>query len=497
MRIQTQERLLELLTTIQDGFLYMKNIAPEYQSSLLQDCYQGIETFTTVLRQQLSPKAFSKYEETIGLLHKNHSLDCLNDKNNIYASCKTVERLSHLLKHEPEVKLEIVFMPYKISMWDCMESVWRAIQKDKGCICHVVPIPFYERNSDGSQGKLCYEGDRFPPEICVLHYMQYSTEIHKPDVIYIHNPYDGQNLVTSVLPEYYSANLKQHTRCLTYIPYFLAGPYSSTESASAFCATPGAQNADVIIAQSEAHKKAFIGCGISERKVYALGNPKVDKILKLPSNPVEIPKRWKEVGCGKKVFLYCSSLTNFLTYPKAIQSLIQNIRLLAEHDQAMVIWRPHPLMLASIHSMRSDQITEAKDLWLTIDAMPNVLIDENDDAYPSMQFCDAMISEYSSLLFQFGLSGKPVLSLNGSRSLYTRKQIAYLSLNYYDYTFLLESDDRPGTSIEDFRDMVVCGQDPNRQKRVKTLKDSLVNCNGSCGEKIHHKIKEILLKKKG
>ena len=60
----------------------------------------------------------------------------------------------------PLDKLKIAFMPYKASMWDCMESVWEAADADEECDAYVVPIPYYERNDKGGAEKLCYEGDR-------------------------------------------------------------------------------------------------------------------------------------------------------------------------------------------------------------------------------------------------------------------------------------------------------------------------------------------------
>ena len=38
----------------------------------------------------------------------------------------------------------VVFMPYKSSMWDCMESVWQAACEDSDCVPYVVPIPYLD-----------------------------------------------------------------------------------------------------------------------------------------------------------------------------------------------------------------------------------------------------------------------------------------------------------------------------------------------------------------
>ena len=116
-------------------------------------------------------------------------------------------------------------MPYKASMWDCFDSIWRAASKDKQCNVSVVPIPYYDKGSNGELCNYYYEGESLPGYVKIIHYQAYSMQIHKPDAVYIHNPYDGCNYVTSVAPEYYSKELRKHTDRLIYVPYFIAGCY--------------------------------------------------------------------------------------------------------------------------------------------------------------------------------------------------------------------------------------------------------------------------------
>ena len=61
----------------------------------------------------------------------------------------------------PEKK-EIVFLPYKASMWDSLESVYLAAKEDENCDAYVVPIPYYDKNADGSLGEMHYEGSEYP-----------------------------------------------------------------------------------------------------------------------------------------------------------------------------------------------------------------------------------------------------------------------------------------------------------------------------------------------
>ena len=128
----------------------------------------------------------------------------------------------NIIEQIPEDKIEMVFFPYKASMWDSLESVWRAAAEDPECDAYVVPIPYFERNQQGELAVMHYEGDQFPDDVPVVHYMDYNLVERKPDVAFIHNPYDQYNHVTSVHPAYYVRELKKYVRKVAYIPYFVS-----------------------------------------------------------------------------------------------------------------------------------------------------------------------------------------------------------------------------------------------------------------------------------
>ena len=57
-------------------------------------------------------------------------------------------------------KIKIAFFPYKASMWDCMDSVWKCAVKDDQCEVEVIPIPFFELNNGKNEAVECYEGEK-------------------------------------------------------------------------------------------------------------------------------------------------------------------------------------------------------------------------------------------------------------------------------------------------------------------------------------------------
>ena len=139
--------------------------------------------------------------------------------NMVQSVLPQLQALAKTLQEDADRKTVIYFLPYKSSMWDSLESVYLAAQDDPNCDAYVMPIPYYDRNPDGSLGNMHYEGDRFPADIPITDYRQVDLQAVQPDIIYIHNPYDYANYVTTIDPAYYSDKLKSYCKLLVYIPY--------------------------------------------------------------------------------------------------------------------------------------------------------------------------------------------------------------------------------------------------------------------------------------
>lgn len=215
------------------------------------------------------------------------------DKSNYKIFFKKLKKryiqIENCLKWEIPEQYEVVFLPYKASMWDSLESVWMAAKEDNRCSCHVIPIPYYGKNPDGSFRELFYEGEMYPDYVPITNYHDYNLEDIHPEVIFIHNPYDQYNYMTSVAPEYYSSKLKDQTDMLVYIPYYIMADHITDDQ----CVTMGVQNAHKVIVQSEAVRQVFLQAlkkqlrlsdqqaleaGLNH-KIVALGSPKIDRVI--------------------------------------------------------------------------------------------------------------------------------------------------------------------------------------------------------------------------
>ena len=322
---------------------------------------------------------------------------------------KSLLKAENSVKNDIKVSLEIVFMPYKASMWDSLESVWRAADEDPDCEAYVVPIPYYDRNPDHSFGKYHYEGNDYPEYVPIVYYEKYDLASRRPDVIYIHNPYDANNYVTSVDPKYYSSELKKYTECLVYIPYYTTSGGMSYAQSSC----PAYYYSDYIVIQSENYR-GFFDSLLPDKKFLPFGSPKFDRVINMCKNPPEPPLLWKKRIAGKKVYFYNTSLGGMLGYTKAFMKKVRYVfDRFKGRDDVCILWRPHPLLESTIASMRPQYMEEFAELKRYFIDNDIGIYDDTSDITMSIALSDVYIGDAgTSVTSLFGVAGKPVFVLD-------------------------------------------------------------------------------------
>ncbi len=382
---------------------------------------------------------------------------------------------------EIPAKLEVVFLPYKSSMWDSLESIWRAADADPECDARVIPIPYYDRNPDHSFAAMHYEGKDFPGYVPITHYSEYDIEINQPDIIYIHNPYDNCNYVTSVAPEYYSFELKKHTPMLVYVPYTLSGYYEERQRACLMLSAY--KHVNKVVLPTEAQKACYNPGFEYYDKFLVLGSPKIDYVLN-ELYKEEIPAEWKERCNGKKVVLVNSTIAYLLQNNNWCDRMYELLKAFDDNDNCILLWRPHPLLQATVSSMRSHIAKDYENIVKTMAEHRNVIIDTNPSVYPAMKLSDALISDYSSIALQYAFTGKPTLMTEQKASDRNEK---YVCMDYFQNYFMED-----GVTVRDFMDIVLNDRDEFRHTRIGAISAGAANSDGSCGKKIHKEIKRLL-----
>jgi hypothetical protein len=404
-----------MLATVRDGLEFALTSAGASANLVLSDCRAAVCAAGETLERELSAKRFSlRYRRRIDALREAFDilLTDIDDARAIDDAAgrifKGVSELTKELNAEKEVKKEIVFLPYKASMWDSLESIWEAARADERCHVSVVPIPYYDRNGRGDLAKRYCETELFPARAEAIAYEAFDIAAISPDIAYIHNPYDGGNLVTSVHPDCYSRELKKHVGTLVYVPYYA----SDSVPALSFAAPAAALAADILIASSEEDAAAYRRAGVRYR-IAPLGSPKTDGILRMEREKPEIPEAWAKLR-GKKVFFLNTSVASMLRWTDAyFQKLRALFDLFAERDDVALLWRPHPLTRATIGSMRPQLRAAYNALEVLVKKGRFGVIDLTPDMAVSLAISDAYIGDgASSLVYLYALTGKPLYILN-------------------------------------------------------------------------------------
>ncbi len=345
------------------------------------------------------------YEEAFCLSELQEEIIC---REKVSILVDYTDRIKVLLAEIPST-YHVVFMPYKASMWDSLESIWQACREDDRCECYVMPIPYYEFDSQTNRWIYHYDGDQFSEEIPVIHYQDYSMEQTCPDVAYVHNPYDDCNLVTRVDSKFYSGELKRYVRKLVYVPYYITSGLVPKEHLT----FPVYRHMDYMVAQSEYGKHSCSGMYYYD-KILPIGSPKLDRVIRLCREDVLIPDAWKPLLNGKKVLMLNTSIGCFLQEGSAYLQKIKRIcKVINCQSQVVLIWRPHPLLVATIRSMRPHLLAEYHSLKEYFIKNKIGVLDETSDISRAVAISDAYIGEEgTSVIYLFGAAGKPIFILN-------------------------------------------------------------------------------------
>lgn len=325
-------------------------------------------------------------------------------------------------------KKEMVFFPYKASMWDSLESIWKEAAADENCEAYVVPIPYYDKNPDGSLGQMHYEGDQYPDDVPVISWQEYDMAARRPDVAFIHNPYDDCNYVTSIHPDFYAKEIKEYADLLVYVPYFICVNNVVREE---FCVLPGTIWADRVILQSEAVRKSYIeiyhrwedsqGCrdmfGKAEEKFLALGSPKFDKVISAKREDYVLPEEWhrlmeREDGSRRKVVLYNTTLDAVLKNTEEMLAKIRSVLQIFRNQEVVLLWRPHPLFRETLKSMRRRAVEEYDEIVKQYREEGWGIFDDTSDLNRAIALSDAYYGDWSSVVELYKQTGKPIMIQN-------------------------------------------------------------------------------------
>ena len=194
----------------------------------------------------------------------------------------------------------LLFMPSLYSHWESMKGLFIEASRDDSIDCFLLPLPYYYKDGLGGCSPAQWDYALFEAELgkdnpCLLDFRNLELNQLFPDVIFINEPYDEYNLSFMVDPTFFSKNLKQYTKLLIYIPWFVTSEINLTDkedgkaivNAENYIVMPALVHSDYVILQSKGIARLYQEILIQEsgvefakyweKKLLPLGSPLYDK----------------------------------------------------------------------------------------------------------------------------------------------------------------------------------------------------------------------------
>lgn len=390
MRKKTSEKLLKCVDDILSSLEMFRNFkGNSYISSkinklcsdnmaVLEECADGVEN-----KEYL--ELLDKFKESVS-------------KINLEDAAEISKKMKELISES--VVYKVVFMPYEASMWDSLESIWMAADKDERCEALVVPITYYELDNNQNPIKKVNERNLFPKYVNAVNDEEYDLENDLPDIIYIHNPNDNTNLITRVDSRYYSWNLKKYCEKLVYVPYYkwVDGVSSTSFKSAMYYADYTVQSSDDAVKRyvdASPEYANILGMDAAsvrksmEKKLINLGSPEVDKVLSLSKDNVPMPDDWKGKVIKSRVNVVYNTTLDEIFKSKTFDKVKETLGFFKNNrDKSFVIWRPHPLMRQSLVSMLPYLVDEYDEIMSEFINSGYGVLDTNPSMHYAMFWSD-------------------------------------------------------------------------------------------------------------
>ena len=248
---------------------------------------------------------------------------------------------------------EVLFLTVGPKEWKGFESAYLSLMAEDKCDIYVVPLPVVFKDFVGhiissddeiiSQTKL----EEYPEELLIYLWTEYDIALHRPDRIYIQNPYDNENPCLTIPEQYYAQNVRQFTKELIYIPPFKTAEFGREDytdicNLKHYVSAPGVVYADRVMVQSENIRERYIERlvefageetrNVWERKLEVAGADEngccIDKVQadneSLPENVSKQEKETASYAHGKKKLLYLIGLNELSEHKETLMDRVKD-----------------------------------------------------------------------------------------------------------------------------------------------------------------------------
>jgi hypothetical protein len=368
-------------------------------------------------------------------------------------------------------RVRVGFLMQHPQGWTGFESVWRSMRDDPAFEAVVYAAPYDhpyapEGGRDAVYPFLEKEG---------VPYVRWDA---KPmtedfaDVLFVQNPYD----ITRPEP-LRTPNLLRHVARLAYIPYGLEIGGGGENAANQFNQILQ-QTAWAWFARSPRHRDMIARhCDAGGAHVVVTGHPRMDMYRNL--RELSPDPEFAAFAKGRKLVFWNPQFdirpnnTGYSTFLIWQEFFLEEFA--KRQDVAFVI-RPHPLFFGTLESRKIWTRAQVDDFLRRVEKAGNVLIDRRSSYLPVFAASDAMLSDASSFLLEYGATGRPLLYLHNPDGPSLNDDGEFVRA--HNYTALSRED------VSSFITMVAEGRDPLGEGRRGSYGEVMTCPPGGVAQKI-------------
>ena len=430
-----------MLDTIAEAIEYLITLEVNNSDRMIADIKEFITAINDVIIKDTGKSGDSNHSNIATAVAAGEKLSEILEQyyssNGIEEILTTLQEYRSAIEHIP-VKYKAVFLPYYDNTWDSLESVYEAFSADPLFETEIVIIPILRNTPTGA--KHVYEDFLTPQGIPNTNYNDYDFATDQPDIVFFNNPYDGVNY-----PKFQTKNIKPFVQFLVYIPYYLymheyTHPSEMPQVLSVRAELPGHDSADVFVVHGESFYNSFAFASRNGKKMVALGNPKSDYLYKrMMSNDWPRYNEWDTAVKGRTTFLLNTHYSSFFSnpHPFLVSSSMKSwlrflFELVISDENLALIWRPHPQMFLMLDSLVGEWKQLYQDCISMVDNCERIVLDRTSNVISAFMYCDAVISEYSSIMSEAVCLDKPVFMCGLETREYRENYKEYYSPEYSD-----------------------------------------------------------------
>ncbi|MBL9202598.1 MAG: glycosyltransferase [Opitutaceae bacterium] len=367
--------------------------------------------------------------------------------------------------------------------WPGLASVYAAYAADPEWKVTVVGVPFRHHTfATDAERESVFE---FLQREGIPHvrWDRFALASGAADVAFVNLPYD------ETLPAgWRAADLMRAVPRIVYLPYALV-VVGGQENTTCQFNLPLQQRAWLVVAHSERNKAMFAKhCATGDAHVAVTGHPKLDALRGLAS--IDDADLARFAG-GRKTIVwnphfdvrpdgseFGAGLSTFLRWQEFM------IAEFARRPELAFVIRPHPLFFSALEQKRAWTREQRNAFEARVAAAGNILLDRRTSYLPAFARSAALISDASSLLIEYGATGRPLLYLQNPRGPGLNEDGAFVRDHCY-------TAGREG-QIAEFIDLVARGEDPLARSRRAAFPTYVHQPAGSVAEAVKAAVAERL-----